>query len=87
MEDGVEVVGDSLEDYLGRFGGPVNPVAVPLREGPTQFLGMTLRDDFAGRAMQGFAQELGWGQQPSDVEHIAKDAYAWADAMLKARSA
>ena len=46
--------------------------------------GMTLRDYFAAKAMQGivshdptFAKEY--------VEMAAKDAYAYADAMLKAR--
>lgn len=44
--------------------------------------GMSLRDYFAAKAMQGFAAHLG----PAAVfETRAKLAYEWADAMLKAR--
>jgi hypothetical protein len=44
--------------------------------------GMTLRDYFAAKAMQGFlsAQDCGWA-----VDEMAGAAYAMADAMLKAR--
>jgi hypothetical protein len=45
------------------------------------FQGMTLRDYFAAKAMQGFQQE--WVYDNSD--EIASKAYALADAMLKAR--
>ena len=46
--------------------------------------GMTLRDYFAAKAMQGFAAYIG----PSmTFESRAKTAYEWADAMLKAREA
>lgn len=45
--------------------------------------GMTLRDYFAAKAMQGFAaaDDVGW----KSIDHIAETAYEWADAMLKAR--
>ena len=44
--------------------------------------GMSLRDYFAAKAMQGFASHIG----PSmTFESRAKIAYEWADAMLKAR--
>lgn len=44
--------------------------------------GMTMRDYFAAKAMQGFAAYIG----PSmSFESRAKIAYEWADAMLKAR--
>lgn len=44
--------------------------------------GMTLRDYFAAKAMQGFAAYIG----PSmTFDSRAKTAYEWADAMLKAR--
>ena len=46
--------------------------------------GMTLRDYFAAKAMQGFAAYIG----PSmTFDSRAKIAYEWADAMLKAREA
>jgi hypothetical protein len=45
--------------------------------------GMTLRDYFAAKAMQGL---LACPLQPQSGEDMyAKDAYAMADAMLKAR--
>ena len=46
--------------------------------------GMTMRDYFAAKAMQGFAvDDDAW----SDVEYMAECAYKWADAMIKARGA
>jgi len=46
--------------------------------------GMTLRDYFAAKAMQGFATKLG---PEATFETRASVAYQWADAMLKAREA
>jgi hypothetical protein len=43
--------------------------------------GMTLRDYFAAKAMQGFAGGGGYDKW----EYLTQDAYAVADAMLKAR--
>ena len=45
---------------------------------------MTLRDHFAGLAMQGFAAHIG---PDRTFETRASVAYAWADQMLKAREA
>ena len=46
--------------------------------------GMTLRDYFAAKAMQGMlAACTGWSE--SQQERLAKCSYAKADAMLKAR--
>ena len=42
---------------------------------------MSLRDWFAGMALQGFASESG----RYDSAGAASDAYAWADAMIAAR--
>ena len=48
--------------------------------------GMTLRDYFAAKAMQGLlACDIECG--PDNVQSIAKSAYIMADAMLKAREA
>ena len=71
-------------------GGPAFPVSTSNEEdghqdGPNtwQFPGMTLRDYFAAKAMQGFAasNDIGW----KSMNHIAETAYEWADAMLAAR--
>ena len=48
--------------------------------------GMTLRDYFAAKAMQGFAA-MSDVDGFSSVEEMAKMSYKWADAMLKAREA
>ena len=67
-----------------------NPYAFP-GDGPTlndegsgfeyNYLGMTLRDYFAAKAMQAMVS-LG---SEGDPEWTAKDAYRMADAMLKTR--
>ena len=44
--------------------------------------GMTLRDYFAAKALQGFAADPEMGGEP---DLIANLAYEWADAMMKAR--
>jgi hypothetical protein len=52
-------------------------------------LGMTLRDYFAAKAMQGLAaQDLSLTPDATSdnlFDAVAADAYAFADAMLKAR--
>ena len=42
--------------------------------------GMTLRDYFAAKAMQGIQSRVNW-----ELENVAELAYEQADAMLKAR--
>ncbi len=52
-------------------------------------LGMTLRDYFAAKAMQGLVERVGHPTETRkgvSFEMVAADAYAVADAMLKARS-
>jgi len=59
-----------------------NEPAFPTSNGGSPDDGMTLRDYFAGQAMQGF---LATGKSHYLDEHIALDAYNLADAMLKQR--
>ena len=74
-------------------GGPAFPVADPfaVKCPPTDSealrlqQGMALRDYFAAKAMQGVIAGWGTGLPPSDT--TASAAYAYADAMLKAREA
>jgi len=50
--------------------------------------GMTLRDYFAAKAMQGYAQYSAANSKfVFSDQQLAKDAYLIADAMLKARTA
>jgi hypothetical protein len=68
-------------------GGPAFPTknyqaVVPLSTGYAE--GMTLRDYFAAKAMQGL---LAGTLKSSDTSLIARDCYAMADAMLRAREA
>ena len=65
-----------------------NPPAFPLHNHGVQTLGlhvtgMTLRDYFAAKAMQGLLA----GTSTSNGDVIVKDSYALADSMLKAREA
>ena len=73
-------------------GGPAFPIVV----GDQMTQGMSLRDYFAAKAMQSiYAANVEWEPTgtPMDEESlqvladVAKDAYALADAMLKAREA
>ncbi len=65
-------------------GGPAFPIGLEaFGEGKT---GMTLRDYFAAKAMQGFnkmMRDYGWSDEI--LQEHAKQAYAIADAMLKER--
>lgn len=76
-------------------GGPAFPVAdfdhqafAPknAEEAKRLLSGMTLRDYFAARAMQGLMGRV-WGDVPAEdlFEIWARSAYAAADSMLKAR--
>jgi len=47
------------------------------------FQGMTLRDYFAAKAMQGMMVDT----EIPNCTHIAKESYRMADAMMKAREA
>ena len=59
-------------------GGPAFPV-----EAGINCRGMTLRDYFAAKAMQAYIQRA---VLEMDMEDVVADAYAMADAMLKARN-
>ena len=62
-------------------GGPAFPGLHPSSECRYKEEGMTLRDYFAAKAMQGFISRGG----NYDAEFDADRAYVFADAMLKAR--
>ena len=84
--------------------GMNNPPAFPLHNHGVQTLGMhisgmTLRDYFAAKAMQGYISARGWHPDftyPADfnfeagkraADAVSVSAYKWADAMMKAREA
>lgn len=62
---------------------PECPIAFPVTTGMVHSQGMTLRDYFAAKAMQGIMV----GDLPASHhgDTVAKWAYSIADAMLKAR--
>ena len=70
-------------------GGPAFPVqSVYIEDQQTNSQGMTLRDYFAAKAMQGYAQYSAANSKfVFSDQQLAKDAYLIADAMLKARTA
>jgi len=73
-----------------------NPPAFPIHW-ENHHEGMSLRDYFAAKAMQGYISARGWHPDfvfPTDfnfddgkraADGVAVSAYKWADAMLKAR--
>ena len=67
-------------------GGPAFPAQVKFFDEPTT--GMTLRDYFAAKAMQGMLSANGDsnGYLEYEEETVAANAYKLADAMLRARS-
>jgi hypothetical protein len=62
-------------------GGPAFPSHGSM--GEVTHEGMTLRDYFAAKAMQGLVENANWRGMPEDA--LAKAAYNMADAMLEAR--
>jgi hypothetical protein len=65
-------------------GGPAFPTTKPLEGWGDPNQGMTLRDYFAAKAMQGMlANDIECG--PEQVPIIVESAYVLADAMLKER--
>lgn len=75
-------------------GGPAFPVLHSIdgnwvKEPRDEFCGMTLRDHFAGQAMQALIAGRSWGHLGTDVDVLFKtwatSAYSLADAMLEAR--
>lgn len=71
-----------------KTGGPAFPTDNAHQTGPHSYHaeGMTLRDWFAGMAMQGFISAA-WGENQvvTDCIGIAHEAYNVADAMLNRR--
>ena len=65
---------------------PAFPVEMIYTQENEKFNGMTLRDYFAAKAMQGFAA-MDDVDGFSSVEEMAKMSYKWADAMMKVRQA
>ena len=77
---------------MNKDGGPAFPNTVKItNEDFSELRGMTLRDYFAAKAMQGFIAYMGCEAEVTDRlggpnnEVIARNAYSYADAMLKAR--
>lgn len=63
---------------------PAFPFVAEDESGMMINMGMTLRDYFAAKAMQGMlAACTGWSE--AGIERLAKCSYSTADAMLKAR--
>ena len=63
-------------------GGPAFPQPT---DSTLSWCGMTLRDYFAAKAMQGVVANLDEAFGPEEFDEMAKVFYSMADAMLKAR--
>jgi hypothetical protein len=67
-------------------GGPAFPCEIQLTDQDVYVsAGMSLRDYFAAKAMQGLIHHFDFGTFRNDPERLAGWAYDAADAMLKAR--
>lgn len=68
-------------------GGPAFPQhpGIDIDHGDTRWLGMSLRDYFAGQALAGLCVNYPQGAPEGWAESLSKAAYVYADAMLKAR--
>ena len=75
MEENIETGGPAF---------PCHPEIIPHRD--HDFAGMTLRDYFAAKAMQGMAGSHAYCERGWDQADLAGQAYEIADAMLKARA-
>jgi hypothetical protein len=78
-----------MSDTSINDGGPAFPSEEQIRcNGEVcdtrKFIGMTLRDYFAAAALQG---NIAHPEVTGNRDDIARDAYKYADAMLKAREA
>ena len=66
-----------------------NDAAFPTETGRGWHHGMTLRDYFAAKALQGMVSVVqiqdGLGRKTITMENVANASYEWADAMLQAR--
>lgn len=71
------VVGPGLWEAAG---GP----AFPAQDSDTFFYGMSIRDWFAGRALQGLLVRARWDED-QELPKLAGWSYQIADAMLEAR--
>lgn len=70
-----------------KTGGPAFPNAA-FGSSRNEQQGMTLRDYFAAKAMQGLIERRGGAELGSrEKDEVAEEAYILADAMLKARAA
>ncbi|SER16675.1 hypothetical protein SAMN05216522_1135 [Rosenbergiella nectarea] len=66
-------------------GGPAFPASGHPGQQFVQQEGMTLRDYFAAKAMQGILSDPDAGLLSDDLSRYSKIAYQTADSMLKAR--
>jgi hypothetical protein len=65
---------------------PAFPIVIDMGDGVKYQNGMTLRDYFAAKTLQGYCSDPDWRRNMTPT-NTAFAAYAQADAMMKAREA
>ena len=73
-----------MTSHFDKHGGPAFPQVSTNPDGDLYQPGMTLRDYFAAKAMQGLLSDPDW-RQDMNFDNTALAAYKMADAMIKAR--
>ena len=69
-----------------KTGGPAFPQSIREEDGSTTYYhGLSVRDYFAAKAMQGELACQCVGESWHDIEKLAEHCYNLADAMLRAR--
>ena len=91
IEDKIDTWAEEAANALKKTGGVMSKnnggPAFPIVASSLEYIyvsGMTLRDYFAAKAMQGMISRTSWGIE-DDAGDIAGEAYGYADAMLAER--
>jgi hypothetical protein len=74
-----------VQDYVEKSNLPKEISEQFLADFSKGAIGMTLRDYFAAKAMQGIAANQRWNVT-KQIDNCAREAYAIADAMIKERN-
>lgn len=70
-----------------KSGGPAFPFQYENGRGPETHTGMTMRQWYAGKFLQGYMASTSTMKSAPDADRVAQHAFVFADAMIKAEKA